>query len=184
MIRPLPLFLSLLLGLVWPMLACAATPLIVADIIRTADEITLFSIQPQQIHEVDEHGDPTEAERKKERFHGYAVFGKIRALDGTTQQAVRDALLAALGRVKEEAPSQCFLPRHAVCLKRGAQHVDLLICFECGNAELRHSETLADGEIVRRKQIIGLGTAGQQALNRMLDARGIARDIPERATRR
>lgn len=174
----------IVLCLIWPAFTRGAEPPKIADVIRAADEITLFSIYPQQIHEVDEHGNPSEADRKKERFHGHPIFGKIHALDDSTKKTIRDALLAALGSVSDGAPAMCFMPRHAACLKRGAEHVDLLICFECGNAEWRYREVLVDGERVERKQMFSLGSAGHEALNRLLDVKGIERDLPKGRTRR
>ncbi|MBL9202270.1 MAG: hypothetical protein JNL39_17295 [Opitutaceae bacterium] len=148
---------------------------------REATELILYSIVPAQLMEMDEHGNPTAAEKRKEKLHGYPVLGKIAATTPAIKAAMRDALLSALQPELRapEAPNMCFQPRHAICLKQGSQHVDVLLCFECGNAKVRYLKPWADKSWSQEEALIDISDKGLDALNRLLDARGIQRDLPK-----
>lgn len=148
---------------------------------REATELVLYSIVPAQLMEADEHGNPTEAEKRKEKLHGYPVLGKIAGTTPAIKAAMRDALLSALQLELRapEAPNLCFQPRHALCLKRGSQHVDVLLCFECGNAKVRYLKPWAEKTWSQEEVLIDISDKGLAALNRLLDARGIQRDLPK-----
>jgi hypothetical protein len=162
----------------------AAERLDIKALITEADTLTLLSISPSQLHEMDEHGNPTARDKQRERIHGYLVFGKISADDSRTRKTIQEALIHALDATpKDEAPLMCFEPRHAVCLKNGAVHVDLLISYECQQAKVRYLRPLADGEIVAEEKTIFIGLGGREALNRLLDAQKIERDIPKQMKR-
>ncbi len=145
-----------------------------ALVIREAESVTLFSIFPQQIYSIDEQGNPTDEDRKKERFHGFPVFGKIAATGADVREKIRSSLLAAVGSVEEKATLLGFDPRHGVCLRKGDRHIDLLICFECEKREARYLDVNGD----QRSEMIGIGLAGRDALNQMLDSKQIQRDVP------
>ena len=66
------------------------------------------------------------------RFHGFSEIGRARF----TAIEDRRALFGALqDGIKNHDPSttKCFDPRHAVSLRSGANSVDYVICFACGN---------------------------------------------------
>jgi hypothetical protein len=156
----------------------AAEAFDLAAFIRKADTVSLFSIFPQQVHVTDEHGNPTEEDRKKDRFLGYPVFGKIVDTQGATRASIQEALVGALSSVEEGPPPLCFEPRHAVCLKHGEMHIDMLICFECGQARYRQIEIRGAEEISRKEEIIFIGIRGHDVLSQILDAHKIVRDLP------
>jgi hypothetical protein len=169
--------LSLLLLLFAGCSLLAGEPFDLGASIRDADEVTLISLLPQQTYAIDGHGNPTEEEKKKEHFHGYPVLGKIPASQPKEKAMMKDAVLAALASAKNGVALMCFEPRHAVCLRKGDQHVDLLICFECQKLEVRYLKLEAP-EL--RSEFIGIGPGGLDVLNRLLDAQKIKRDLPKK----
>lgn len=98
----------LLLAILLPAPGFGAGEFDLAAFIKKADSMTLFSIYPQQVQVTDEHGNPTEEERKKERFLGYAVLGKIPDLQGPSRGSVRAALLAMLSSVEAGPAASLF----------------------------------------------------------------------------
>ena len=80
----------------------AAEEFDVASFIGEADTVTLFSLYPQQVYVKDEHGNSTDDEKKKERLHGYPVFGKIVITEKSGRKQIREALLAALGQDSQQ----------------------------------------------------------------------------------
>jgi hypothetical protein len=168
--------LSLFVMLLITVSGFAAGKVDLAAFVRKAEVVTLFSIYPQQVYVTDEHGNATKEDRKKERFHGYPVFGKLADVRGATRASIQDALLAALSSVEDGPPLLCFEPRHAVSLKQGDTHVDLLICFECLQARVRY---VGKKEMSEREEIVPIGIAGRDILNQMFDCWKIERDIPK-----
>lgn len=171
---------TLLLAVLLPVLGFGAEKSDLVTFIEKADSVQLLSIYPQQVHVTDEHGNPTEKERKKERFLGYHVLGKIVDLQGPTRTSVREALIAMLSSVEAGPPLLCFEPRHAVCLKQGGMHIDMLICFECQQAKIRRLVMRDNQEVSEREETVPIGPAGQDILNRILDSRKIERDVPKK----
>lgn len=171
---------ALLLAILLPTLGFGGERTDLAAFIQKADSVTLLSIYPQQVHVTDEHGNPTEGERQKERFLGYHVLGKIADLQGPERTAVREALIAMLSSVEAGPPLLCFEPRHAVCFKQGSMHLDMLICFECQQAKIRHLVIRENQEVSEREETVPIGTAGQDVLNRLLDSRKIERDVSKK----
>lgn len=169
--------LSAFLSLVWVAGLWAAPPLDLAGILRSADEITLYSIVPLPVVSTDLHGNPTEEDKKVERIHGYSVLGKLTPPDQATRDSIRRAALAATtlppSTGEDEAPSMCFDPRHVLCLKHGQTHYDLLLCFECGKGV-----AIFEDHNQLQKIDFYVGPGGLRTLNALLDAQKIPRDHP------
>lgn len=147
------------------------TSIDVAAFLRDANIVAFYALNPSQSYRIDEHGNWTEEEKKKEGLHGYKVLGKIETPQGNTLATIRGAFLAALENPDD--PYLCFDPRHAVCLKTEDRHVDLLICFECHTG---YAMYWMDG--VFERQSVLVGESGRNQLNALLDSHGIVRDIP------
>jgi hypothetical protein len=147
----------------------------VVELLRSAGQLTLYSIHPYEERQSDWHRNATEEERKVERFHGRKVYGKIQATTPEVREKVRSAVLAAFSSIREGPPMLCFEPRHAICVQRGEAHFDLLLCRECENAAVIYF----DKDIAEfREDFLPLGQDGFDVLNQLLDQKGIFRERP------
>jgi hypothetical protein len=93
------------------------------DVLEQAETITLYTLNPFRLRD-------GVLSPEKERFHNYGVLGsaEIKGEDGHRRmaEAVYSGLLG-----EGAGPANCFIPRHGLRFEKGAQTVDLLICFEC-----------------------------------------------------
>jgi hypothetical protein len=136
--------------------------------IQGADEITLYSLSPGELVEVDATGKRITGDKQTETFHGHRILGKLDGLDKDSLAIVRNAALDTVLKVR--GPSYlCFDPRHGFRFKKQGQFVDLIVCFECRNGYCYWK----DGEIS-----LIVGSDAKDALNRLLDSHGIVRDLP------
>lgn len=112
---------------------------------------------------------PTQRTHARKRFHRYGVLGKMIVAD----PALKKQLLAALddGIAEAQRPPQhgllapCFKPRHGIrAVDRNGRVVDLVICFECGNARM-----YAD----KHKTTFAITETPQALFNRVLKTKGI-----------
>lgn len=64
----------------------------------------------------------------------WTVLGKTQVTDGAT----RKRIMATLERGMENARggAKCFYPRHAVSASYGGEHVEVVICFQCGQLSI------------------------------------------------
>jgi hypothetical protein len=160
------------LFIILPVVAAARDLPEVVTLLREAEQLTLYSIQPYESRESDWHRNATHKERTVERFHGRKVYGKI---PGTTQEVrekVRGAALPAFASIREGPPVLCFEPRHAICVQRGGIHFDLLLCRECENAAV----IWFDAEAGFREKMLPLGQDGFDVFDALLDQEGIFRE--------
>lgn len=63
-------------------------------------------------------------------FHGYPLLGHLTVTNPVVHQEVVREFLASIDK-SNGAKALCFMPRHAIRLKRGADELDLLVCYEC-----------------------------------------------------
>lgn len=104
--------------------------------LKRASQLSLYSVSPMEIHVTDLHGNPTDEDRQKERFHGLEVYRKVIGADPETVEKIRRAVIRMIESVKPGPPLQCFDPHHAVCFQDGDGHFDLLLCVECQKAQV------------------------------------------------
>ncbi len=120
-----------------------AIPRSARSVLEHADSFELLSLKPRGVADDDESWkkDP----REKFRWWGI-VLGKIQI----KSDADRSEMLAAVGRqINPKSPAfHCFNPRHAIHAVRGADSVDIVICFECGRIQTwLNNERIAQGNI-------------------------------------
>lgn len=188
------------LGLGFGPVVRAEADLDLEALIRNADKLTLYSINPHPIvieffpsdmgpaKRGAPHLDPAlgkfatpgvpiadeRTQKEPEEFlHNFAVLGKVVATDQPTLSAIRAAVLDALKSAEDGATAMCFDPRHGIRLQKSDLQVDVLLCFECHKGCVFYS---ADGK--NHQSYFGIGPAGNEALNRLLDAQKIPRDLP------
>jgi hypothetical protein len=70
---------------------------------------------------------------ERKRFHGYEILGQQDLKDVNERASMVDYVYEA-AQNRSGRKAACFRPRHALRLTRGAQVVDILICFECSRA--------------------------------------------------
>ena len=143
--------------------------------VKQASGFVVISLYPSDAELVDLHGNRTGAFKDSERFHGFPILGKVGALSEAELLRVREALVETLRPVQEDrAPSLCFFPRHGICVENPGVHVDILLCFECGEARIicRKPEGT-------RSVIIGIGPEADEVLSALLDDRHVPRDRPK-----
>ncbi|MGV3757769.1 MAG: hypothetical protein ACO1QS_20505 [Verrucomicrobiota bacterium] len=134
-----------------------ALPLDAVGKLQTAQEITLYSLEPTA---------DRAALQKFEQFHGIPVLGKTTITDAALKQTVIDAILEATINL-QGSESPCFIPRHGLKIVSGGKITELSLCFECAKLEL-HS----DGGYY------SLARRPQPLLNRILIDAGVPLPIP------
>jgi hypothetical protein len=101
--------------------AASRVPEKAAAILEKADQIELYSLEPEP--DAKAAKDP-----KATYFHGWLVLGKTVLKDARTRKPVLDALDESVGW---GAMAKCFEPRHGIRASHGGKTVDLVICFAC-----------------------------------------------------
>jgi hypothetical protein len=96
-----------------------------AEILKKADRIELYSLEPEP--------DPKMAKAATTTFfHGWPVLGKTAIKEGKARKAVQDVLDLSVGRGRYV---KCFDPRHGIRATHGDETVDMVICFRCMQIE-------------------------------------------------
>jgi hypothetical protein len=114
--------------------------------LESANEVTLYSLEPLAYREDDSH-----------HFYNYQVLGSARLKDEEARHAAQ-AFEAAASPVGDGLPD-CFDPRHALHVVSGGHTYDFLLCYHCVQMEL-----IEDGNPVGT-----LGAGGTpDELNRLL----------------
>jgi hypothetical protein len=128
------LFLGLLAG-------CSRDPLAQ---LNTPQQLTLYSIDGRDF-------EPGEEPKTDEKFHGYPVLGKVEITDESKRRelitALRDGFDHSDGKM-----AKCFWPRHALRLEENGRTIDIVICFECYQVEVRPNPTRKAKAITRDPQ--------------------------------
>lgn len=101
--------------------------------LETADQIILFSLEPNRYQRVTEEGDIKTVPVRPElpRFYDYPVLGRVVVTDAGEVARVRRSINRAT-RLSTGIVFQCFIPRHGLRIETKAGTWDLVICFECG----------------------------------------------------
>ncbi|QDV45434.1 hypothetical protein Enr13x_53130 [Stieleria neptunia] len=92
------------------------------------DALTVYSIDYRDAA-------PGDSDGGTERFHGFAILGKVEILDVERRNAILSSLRNGIhngdGRMKK-----CFFPRHAIRAIQDENSVECLVCFECGQMKI------------------------------------------------
>lgn len=113
-----------LTALVLSLTSCALTGRMPANVSRSmtgADEVTLFSLQPEPV------ADATDLSAG--RFHGHKVLGSVR-VSGADRVRLLTALRTGVAD-HDGSVAACFIPHHGIRLKAGEKTTDLVVCFQC-----------------------------------------------------
>lgn len=110
------LFLGWTLVITWTG-SISAQPLDLETSLLRAQELTLFSLEPELTAEPG--------------FHGYKILGQ-RKLTGSSASSLTVTLMRSLRESTKESRFACFVPRHGI--RVGSY--DLVICFECETSKL------------------------------------------------
>jgi hypothetical protein len=105
-------------------LAASRVPEKAAAILEKADQIELYSLEP-------EPDDKAAKGPKATFFRGWLILGKTVLKTATSRKQVLDALDESVGRGRM---AKCFDPRHGIRASHAGQTVELVICFRCGQA--------------------------------------------------
>ena len=112
------------------------------------DRVTVFSIDAPGLQKND--GYLTEAQKGGEILYGYPVLGKVEVADPDQRRAIVAALKDG---AKGEGPTaSCFQPRHVVRIEREGGVLDVVICFQCWNHQVRRADdgkALAGGRMAK-----------------------------------
>lgn len=110
------LAIVLVLLLVVGLLFFRRMPRDVLDVLETAEQFELLSVNPD--FEV------------RDDFHGFAILGTMTIADRGTRDELIRALRAGM-RSSDGTVLACFMPRHGIRVTRGTEVTDFVICFEC-----------------------------------------------------
>lgn len=94
----------------------------------TPQKMTLYSIDPMSIY------DDKKVEQR-EKFHGYAVLGKVEITDAVKRTELAAALNESISK-RGVNQYKCFEPRHGVIAIDGDETKEFVICFECRNVQI------------------------------------------------
>lgn len=113
----------------------AALPSDALAILESAPELTVYSIAS------DAPTTPLEKLDQKKTFHGHRIRHRV-DLKGEPKSVLLGKLYTAIA--EQPHPKRCFIPRHGVRATTGNRSVDMVICFECSQADI-----YVDGKQVR-----------------------------------
>jgi hypothetical protein len=120
---------------------CSRDPLAKLD---TPQQLTLYSIDGRDF-------EPGEEPKSDDKFHGYPVLGKVEI----TEESKRRELVMALRDGFENSDgkmAKCFWPRHGLRWEENGRTIDIVICFECYQVEVRPNPTRKAKAITRDPQ--------------------------------
>lgn len=157
------------IALWWSMAPVLASPMpgALTDAMRSATEITFYSIEPWPdlvARLAEQQGDAEHATwiRQRPELYGNAILGQV-TLSGAEMQAVVQAF-EHLAVPQSEGMNMCFDPRHAIRVEQGADVFDLLLCVACDRIEVRRNG----------HGFLDLGARGSVAsLDHLLQAHGL-----------
>jgi len=98
----------------------------VLDVLGGPEEVTLLELVPESAARTEEGG-----------FHDRSVAAQGQLADAMARNALSVALTHSFRRLQLDR--FCFMPRHGMRLRRGADVVDLVASFECERAEIHTS---------------------------------------------
>jgi hypothetical protein len=122
-----------------------------ATVLDKADEITLYSLNPDK-----------KAKKEGEGLRGWEVLGQT-TLTGEDKKAIVKALNKAIA-ASDGSVAGCFNPRHGIKATHGGKTVELVICFECLSIS-----GWTDGE----KFSVLTSRQAEEAFNKILTDKGV-----------
>ncbi len=93
------------------------------DVLEQAETITLYTLNPTPLRD-------GVLSPEKERFRNYGVLGRAEIKGEDGHRRLVEALYSGV-RGEGAGPASCFNPRHGLRFVKGAETIDVLICFEC-----------------------------------------------------
>ncbi len=133
------------------------------SLIKRADTIQLFSLDPYTRDNLADRSKFDEHEISATKFHGYIIYGSHEYTDDSSKNQIRKAIMDSTPAI-EIAPASCFWPRHGLRFTAGSEYLDLLICFECNS--MNTYSAAGDGSVP-------VTSGGKAVLSWMLMAEGI-----------
>lgn len=99
--------------------------------IESADEVILYSLDPERADLIDHS-----PEHLAKLFNGYLILGQALIDDASERRALVDSLCHGLA----DSPRMvelCFDPRHGLRIRTSSQNLDVVICFQCHQIQLK-----------------------------------------------
>lgn len=128
----------------------------VLDVLGAPEEVTLLELVPESAARTEEGG-----------FHDRSVAAQGQLADTMARNALSVALTHAFRRLQLDR--FCFMPRHGMRLRRGADVVELVVSFECERAEI-HTSWGEEGAL-------GIDEAAQTQFDALFDRAGARREL-------
>jgi len=120
---------ALLLSLsLFPSVVGGGLPKEVRQFLETADRFELISLDPVATNKQRPY---------KGGFHNWIVLGQTIINDVGVRRKIISELDKGLAS-SDGIGAQCFNPRHGIQARKGAQSLDLVICFECQCIKVVH----------------------------------------------
>lgn len=129
------------------------------DILKNANEVTLFSLEGSLDHHATVNSQPGE-------FHGYPILGKT-TIEGKTKQRLMAEIYNGLVIGDFDIRGACFNPHHGVRASFDDKTTDCLICFSCGHFLVYMSNSEASNPITK---------APEKFFNQLLQDAGVPFD--------
>jgi hypothetical protein len=92
--------------------------------LQQADHYELLSLDPSRV-----------TEPPPGHFHGWRILGRTTISDSATRMKLNEALRAG-ARENSDTAAACFNPRHGIRAVRDGKAYDVVICFECLQAQV------------------------------------------------
>ena len=97
------------------------------SLVKNHDRVIFYTLKPFPVREAKKH------------FHNYPIISEVELKLKSHRERLFDNLLRAIERSNGRR-ALCFLPRHGLRLIKGEEVLDLVICFQCDNADLYGNE--------------------------------------------
>ncbi len=108
-----------------------------------ADKFVLYALEPNESMKNMGH---------KTYFYGFGILGEATIFDKETMQKLRESFYDGLAN-DEGTATACFNPRHGLRAVKNGKVLDLVICFECGQAEVFiNNKSVGGADVNRRPQ--------------------------------
>jgi hypothetical protein len=104
-----------------------------------------------------------------EGFHGFSVLGKKEIKSDKDRKKLLEVLRLGV-EDNYGFVSPCFSPRHGIRLKKGAETIDLVICFQCSSVQVFKNDKKDQGFLI--------SDGPQKTFNAVLKAAGVKLPTP------
>ena len=119
-----------------PLQSLDQLPAELQDALKNADNFTLYSIKPE----------PDFQHTSTNTFEDHVILGQVNIRSKDTRTKLIGALKNGIDEQNKRVPPgviwlpDCFNPRHGIRATKGNETVELLICFECEQIQVRSSQ--------------------------------------------